>query len=158
MSKGWPFSLLNDEQMSNWLGGVEHQPAIDNSLAVNLFLSKLESPIKQKPASCHLKTWCTTLRFYQVSSVASCNSCWGHYILYITVLLQYILSLPKVLQVPCEDRCFLDPQTPAEFRFFRASENLQKLGIQGGHCRRVVALRNFNHQNFDPFQLDVPGS
>ena len=25
MSKGWPFSLLNDEQMSNWLG-VEHQP------------------------------------------------------------------------------------------------------------------------------------
>ena len=26
MSKGWPFSLLNDEQMSNWLG-VEHQPA-----------------------------------------------------------------------------------------------------------------------------------
>ena len=25
MSKGWPYSLLNDEQMSNWLG-VEHQP------------------------------------------------------------------------------------------------------------------------------------
>ena len=25
MSKGCPFSLLNDEQMSNWLG-VEHQP------------------------------------------------------------------------------------------------------------------------------------
>ena len=25
MSKGWPFSLLNDEQMSNWVG-VEHQP------------------------------------------------------------------------------------------------------------------------------------
>ena len=25
MSNGWPFSLLNDEQMSNWLG-VEHQP------------------------------------------------------------------------------------------------------------------------------------
>ena len=28
MSKGWPFSLLNDEQMSNWLG-VEHQPVDD---------------------------------------------------------------------------------------------------------------------------------
>ena len=27
MSKGWPFSLLNDEQMSNWLG-VEHQPVM----------------------------------------------------------------------------------------------------------------------------------
>ena len=27
MSKGCPFSLLNDEQMSNWLG-VEHQPDI----------------------------------------------------------------------------------------------------------------------------------
>ena len=27
MSKGWPYSLLNDEQMSNWLG-VEHQPDI----------------------------------------------------------------------------------------------------------------------------------
>ena len=26
MSKRWPFSLLNDEQMSNWLG-VEHLPA-----------------------------------------------------------------------------------------------------------------------------------
>ena len=26
MSKGWPFSLLNDEQMSNWLG-VERKPA-----------------------------------------------------------------------------------------------------------------------------------
>ena len=26
MSKGWLFSLLNDEQMSNWLG-VEHRPA-----------------------------------------------------------------------------------------------------------------------------------
>ena len=26
MSKGWPFSLLNDEQMSNWVG-VKHQPA-----------------------------------------------------------------------------------------------------------------------------------
>ena len=25
MSKRWPFSLLNNEQMSNWLG-VEHQP------------------------------------------------------------------------------------------------------------------------------------
>ena len=25
MSKGWLFFLLNDEQMSNWLG-VEHQP------------------------------------------------------------------------------------------------------------------------------------
>ena len=25
MSKGLPFFLLNDEQMSNWLG-VEHQP------------------------------------------------------------------------------------------------------------------------------------
>ena len=25
MRKIWPFSLLNDEQMSNWLG-VEHQP------------------------------------------------------------------------------------------------------------------------------------
>ena len=30
MSKGWPFSLLNDEQMSNWLG-VEHQPGNDVS-------------------------------------------------------------------------------------------------------------------------------
>ena len=27
MSKGWPFFLLNDEQMSNWLG-VEHQPVL----------------------------------------------------------------------------------------------------------------------------------
>ena len=27
MSKGWPFSLLNDEQMSNWVG-VKHQPVI----------------------------------------------------------------------------------------------------------------------------------
>ena len=27
MRKIWPFSLLNDEQMSNWLG-VEHQPVI----------------------------------------------------------------------------------------------------------------------------------
>ena len=27
MSKGWPFFLLNVEQMSNWLG-VEHQPVI----------------------------------------------------------------------------------------------------------------------------------
>ena len=26
MSKGWPFSLLNDEQMSNWLGVGSHQP------------------------------------------------------------------------------------------------------------------------------------
>ena len=26
MSKRWPFSLLNDEQMSNWLG-VKHLPA-----------------------------------------------------------------------------------------------------------------------------------
>ena len=26
MSKGWPFSLLNDEQMSNWLG-VERKQA-----------------------------------------------------------------------------------------------------------------------------------
>ena len=25
MSKGWPFSLLNDEQMSNWVG-VRHLP------------------------------------------------------------------------------------------------------------------------------------
>ncbi len=31
MSNGWPFSLLNDEQMSNWLG-VEHQP--DNNGAL----------------------------------------------------------------------------------------------------------------------------
>ena len=29
MSKGCPFSLLNDEQMSNWLG-VEHQPVLIN--------------------------------------------------------------------------------------------------------------------------------
>ena len=29
MRKGWPFFLLNDEQMSNWLG-VEHLP--DNKL------------------------------------------------------------------------------------------------------------------------------
>ena len=28
MSKGWPFFLLNDEQMSNWLG-VEHQPVYE---------------------------------------------------------------------------------------------------------------------------------
>ena len=28
MSKRWPFSLLNNEQMSNWLG-VEHQPEQD---------------------------------------------------------------------------------------------------------------------------------
>ncbi len=28
MSKTWPFSLLNNEQMSNWLG-VEHQPERD---------------------------------------------------------------------------------------------------------------------------------
>ena len=34
MSKSWPFSLLNDEQMSNWLG-VEHLPVI----RVNLFLN-----------------------------------------------------------------------------------------------------------------------
>ena len=27
MSKRWPFSLLNNEQMSNWLG-VEHQPVV----------------------------------------------------------------------------------------------------------------------------------
>ena len=27
MSKEWPFSLLNDEQMSNWLG-VEHCPVV----------------------------------------------------------------------------------------------------------------------------------
>ena len=27
MSKRWPFSLLNDEQMSNWVG-VKHLPAI----------------------------------------------------------------------------------------------------------------------------------
>ena len=31
MSKGCPFSLLNDEQMSNWLG-VEHQPGELQSL------------------------------------------------------------------------------------------------------------------------------
>ena len=30
MSKGWPFSLLNDEQMSNKVG-VKHQP-VDQSL------------------------------------------------------------------------------------------------------------------------------
>ena len=33
MSKRWPFSLLNDEQMSNWLG-VEHQPVIHLSVFV----------------------------------------------------------------------------------------------------------------------------
>ena len=31
MSKRWPFSLLNDEQMSNWVG-VEHLPVVDGML------------------------------------------------------------------------------------------------------------------------------
>ena len=33
MSKEWPFSLLNDEQMSNWLG-VEHCPENDHCVTV----------------------------------------------------------------------------------------------------------------------------
>ena len=38
MSKRWPFSLLNDEQMSNWVG-VKHLPAIKiDDLGVPLFL------------------------------------------------------------------------------------------------------------------------
>ncbi len=31
MSKGWPFSLINDEHMCNWLG-VEHQPVISQKI------------------------------------------------------------------------------------------------------------------------------
>ena len=33
MSKRWPFSLLNDEQMSNWVG-VEHLPVKDTGMFV----------------------------------------------------------------------------------------------------------------------------
>ena len=40
MSQGWQSSLLNDEQMSNWLG-VEHQPVIHEILFHDfLFLFK----------------------------------------------------------------------------------------------------------------------
>ena len=35
MSYGWPFSLLNDEQMSNKLG-VEHQPDMNGSICGNI--------------------------------------------------------------------------------------------------------------------------
>ncbi len=38
MSYGWPFSLLNDEQMSNWLG-VEHQPVNFSGLSGLVFWS-----------------------------------------------------------------------------------------------------------------------
>ena len=37
MSKGCPFSLLNDEQISNWLG-VEHQPVEKVADFMELFL------------------------------------------------------------------------------------------------------------------------
>ena len=35
MSKRWPFSLLNDEQMSNWVG-VEHLPVVDGMLRLDV--------------------------------------------------------------------------------------------------------------------------
>ena len=41
MSKRWPFSLLNDEQMSNWVG-VKHLPVDGSctSFAMDLRLAK----------------------------------------------------------------------------------------------------------------------
>ncbi len=39
-SKGWPFSLLDDEQLRNWLG-VEHQPVVASA---SCCLAHLASP------------------------------------------------------------------------------------------------------------------
>ena len=36
MSKRWPVSLLNDEQMSNWVG-VKHLPVVDVPLQLQSF-------------------------------------------------------------------------------------------------------------------------
>ncbi len=52
MSKGCPFSLLNDEQMSNWLG-VEHQPVIYLAFNTKYLLTLL--PNNQHPPK-RLKT------------------------------------------------------------------------------------------------------
>ena len=41
MSKGLPFFLLNDEQMSNWLG-VEHQPVKDGLLNCHCAFSEVK--------------------------------------------------------------------------------------------------------------------
>ena len=41
MSKSWPFPLLNDEQMSNWLG-VEHQPDIE--ILFDVYIHTLSPP------------------------------------------------------------------------------------------------------------------
>ena len=50
MSKGWLFSLLNDEQMSNWLG-VEHRPVYDmNDSCVSwLFFHSKRQPHSDTP-------------------------------------------------------------------------------------------------------------
>ena len=45
MSKRWQFSLLNDEQMSNWVG-VKHQPVtMENEPSEDVFY--LLSPLKK---------------------------------------------------------------------------------------------------------------
>ena len=46
MSKRLPFSLLNNEQMSNWLG-VEHQPVTFFGLASIISIADLDLVLRQ---------------------------------------------------------------------------------------------------------------
>ena len=51
MSKGCPFSLLNDEQMSNWLG-VEHQPVKDKHHDHIYTFNAYDTDVFRIPAYC----------------------------------------------------------------------------------------------------------
>ena len=54
MSKGWPFSLLNDEQMSNWVG-VEHQPAKWGSIWFNC--KEVKDTLQDTHIFIHIPLW-----------------------------------------------------------------------------------------------------
>ena len=56
---GWPFSLLNDQQMSNWLG-VEHQPVVD---------SKTPSPLAIPGARRHWSCYAMHCRIFRSPGV-----------------------------------------------------------------------------------------